>query len=31
MVIIGRSYKLMTAESERVIIMPEDMLYIGFI
>lgn len=31
MVIIGRSYKLITAESERVIIMPEDVLYIGFI
>ena len=31
MVIIGRRYKLITAESERVIIMPEDVLYIGFI
>ena len=31
MVIIGRSYKLIIAEGERVIIMPEDVLYIGFI
>ena len=31
MVIIGRSNKLITAESERIIIMPEDVLCIGFI
>ena len=30
MVIIGRSYRLITAEGERVIIMSEDVLYIGF-